>query len=267
MADPINLETVVDDLSKPENAGELNKALNDAFKEATNPLADNTAAPIPGDNKVTPSEDPSQQKAGDDNKAPTNRIDDILADRNAAKAEAADKQTEVQTLTKQVETLAKLVEDLKSGKPGEKAVADSTDDGADDKPMTNKDIDAYFEKKLQEQSATKTQSEAAEKSITEGIQALDTNKETPHASKFQAEIRKVMETFPNMKADVAYATLVGKGIIPADNIVSSNANRTGTGNRSKTNLLDTKKPTDMSQDEALSFLKGAEKAGDLNGLI
>jgi hypothetical protein len=36
MAEPINIEKVVDDLSKPENKGELEKSLNDAFKEATN---------------------------------------------------------------------------------------------------------------------------------------------------------------------------------------------------------------------------------------
>lgn len=268
MADPINIETVVDTLSKPENKGELDKALNDAFKEATTSGDNNT--PAPAENKVvekqTEGEDPSKQKAGEADKKPASRIDEILADRNEAKAEAAEKQTEVQALTKQVETLAKLVEDLKAGKTDERAGDAKNDDSTDDKPMTKKEVDEYIEKKLSEKQSVAQQSEAAEKSIVDAIQALETKPGYENSSKYSKELKQVMDAFPKMKADVAYDLLKGRGVIPNE-VLNSNANRTGTGNRSKTNLLDTKKPEDMTQAEAFAHLMGEEKAGTLKGII
>lgn len=266
MAEPINVESVVADLSKPENAQELNQTLNDAFKEATTP-AERTADAQPAENKQeepAKAEEPSKE-AGEPVK-PKSRVETLLEDRNAAKTEAAEKQTEVQVLTKQVETLSALVEKLTSGKGGEAADA-GNDDGADDQPMTKKEVDAYIERKLQEKAQADNSQTDAEKSINDQIQALETNKQTPDAKEYANELKAIMAKHTSLSAYAAYRMLQGEGVIPMEGVNVSNANRTGTGIRSKTNLLDSKSAADMSQADALAYLKGAEKSGDLNGLI
>jgi hypothetical protein len=264
MAEPINIESVVDDLSKPENRGKLEESLNDAFKEATNSSDSKTDAPS-GENKDAKTEvnEPSKQKADEANKK-TSRIDDILADRNAAKSEAAEKQQENAVLTKRLEDLTKMVEDLKAGNTAERATGD---DSTDDKPMTKKEIDAYLEQKERDKNANSDKALAAEKSISEEIQALEADKDAPHAKDYTDDIKQGMIKHPTMTAYAVYCMLVGAGQIPGNAIPPSNSSRTAVGNRSKTNLLDSKNPNDMSQAEALSFLKGAEKSGDLKGLI
>lgn len=266
MGQELNVGEVVAELSKPENAAELNQTLNDAFKEATTP-AEKPADAKPAENKqeVTPSGDDPSKKAGEDAK-PKSRVEVLLEDRNIAKAEAAEKQTEVQTLTKQVEILSALVEKLSSGKASETNDA-GNDDGADDKPMTKKEVDAYLERKLQEKADLQNSAANAEKSVSEQIQALETNKETPNAKEYADELKAVMAKHTSLSAYAAYRMLQGEGIIPIEGVNRSNANRTGTGTRSKTNLLESKSAADMSQAEALAYLKGAEKSGDLNGLI
>lgn len=269
MADAPTIESVVDDLSKPENRAELEKSLNDAFKEATTPADDKTAAPDPGDNKdvkdeddADKGEDPSKKDAGEGDKKPANRIEDLLADRNAAKKEAAEAQTEVQTLTKQVENLTKLVEKLSTGKPDERTGGDA---GADDNAKGKTLAELVAEEVAKITQATNASADA-EKSIVEGIQALNDKPEYPNAAKFQSELKRVMETYPGMKAAAAYGFLVGNGIIPSET-AKSNANRTGTSGRSNTKLMNTKKPADMTQAESLAFLKEQEKAGALKGVI
>lgn len=268
----VNIETVVDDLSKPENKAELEKSLNDAFKEATNSADDKTAAPDEGDqkdvskDKKPEGDDPSKQKAGEDDKKPANRVEELLHDRNVAKTEAANKQTEVQALTKQISDLTKLVQDLQSGKGGERANSDDGE-GTDDKPMTKKEIDAYLAKKEQEKAEVSNSTAAAEKSIADQIQALEADKDAPHAKDFIDLLKKGMQAHPTLSAYAVYCMYVGAGQIPGVEVARSNANRTGTSNRSKTNLLNTKNPADMTQAERLAFLKGAEKSNDLKGLI
>lgn len=267
MGNELNVGEVVKELSKPENSAELNQTLNDAFKEATTP-AEPTADATPAENKQeeAPKGDEPSKQAGEDNK-PKSRVEVLLEDRNAAKTEAANKQTEVQVLTTQVENLTKLIEDLKSGKANETNDAANNDDGADDQPMTKKEVDAYLERKLQERATAEASLANAEKSVSEQIQALETNKETPNAKDYANELKAIMAKHTSLSAYAAYRMLQGEGVIPMEGVNVSNANRTGTGNRSKTNLLDSKSAADMSQTEALSYLKGAEKSGDLNGLI
>lgn len=261
------VEAVTAELSKPENKAELESTLNDAFKQGTETPAEAKpaeAAPAAeqktGEETIPPKEGEDLSKKAGEADEKGNRVKELLADRNVAETEAANKQTEVQALTKQVADLAKIITDLKAGKTGEAAVVD--DDGADDKPMTKKEVDAYLEKKLQEKNSASEQLAAAEKSIANQIQALETNKETPYSKDFTVEIKSAMIKFPGMNAYAAYCMLVGANVIPGAD-VKSNANRTGTGNRSKTNLLDNKKPEDMSQAELLSYLKGQEKSGEL----
>lgn len=275
MAEPINVESVVADLSKPENAQELNQTLNDAFKEATTTPAEKAADAQPAENKQpevanpkgeapAKAEEPSKD-AGEPVK-PKSRVETLLEDRNNAKTEAAEKQTEVQTLTKQVETLSALVEKLTSGK-GSEADGAGNDDVADDEPMTKKQVDAYLEKKLAEQAEASNSKANAEKSINDQIQALENDKETPDYKEHTENLKAIMAKHPTLTAYAAYKMLQGQGIIPMDGVNVSNANRTGTGTRSKTNLLDSKSATDMSQNDLLSHLKSAEKSGELDGLI
>ena len=266
MGNELNVGEVVAELSKPENAAELNQTLNDAFKEATTP-AEKTADAKPAENKQeAPSgDDLSKDEAGEPVK-PKSRVEVLLEDRNVAKTEAAEKQTKVQTLTKQVETLSALVEKLTSGK-GNEADAVKIDDVADDEPMTKKQVDAYLERKLQEKAEAANSEANAEKSINDQIQALETNKQTPDAKEYANELKAIMAKHTSLSAYAAYRMLQGEGVIPMEGVNVSNANRTGTGNRSKTNLLDSKSAADMTQADALSYLKGAEKSGDLNGLI
>jgi polyhydroxyalkanoate synthesis regulator phasin len=268
MADEIKVDDVVNELSKPENKAELEQTLSNAFNEGTQTADAKTAEAKPAEKTGTEepanADDPSK-KAGEVNEKKS-RVELLLEDRNVAEATAANAQTEVQTLTKQVENLTKVIETL-TGKDGAGAQPGNTDDAADDKPMTKKEAKEYVENLLKEKSEASTKSEAADKSITDQIQALETNKETPHAKDFTAEIKSAMVKFPGMKAYAAYCMLVGANVIPGVGASASNANRTGTGNRSKTNLLDNTKPGDMSQAEAFAFLKGAEKSGDLEGLI
>ena len=269
MADEIKVDDVVNELSKPENKAELEQTLSNAFNEGTQTAdaktAEAAAAEKTGTEDPAKAADPSKQNAGEVNEKKS-RVELLLEDRNVAETEAANKQTEVQTLTKQVETLTEMITKL-TGKDGVGAKSDNDDDAADDKPMTKKEAKEYVENLLKEKSEASTKSEAADKSITDQIQALETNKETPHAKDFTEEIKAAMTKFPGMKAYAAYCMLVGANVIPGAGTIVSNANRTGTGNRSKTNLLDNKKPGDMSQAEAFAFLKGAEKSGDLEGLI
>jgi tRNA splicing endonuclease len=165
-----------------------------------------------------------------------------------------------------VETLSKLVETLTSGKGNEADVV-KLDDVADDEPMTKKQVDAYFSKKLAEQAETANSTANAEKSINDQIQALETNKQTPDAKDYADDLKAIMAKHTSLSAYAAYRMLQGEGVIPIDGVNRSNANRTGTGTRSKTNLLDSKSAADMSKDDMLTYLKGAEKSGDLNGLI
>jgi len=267
MADEAKIVTeATAELSKPENKAELEQTLAKAFNEGTQPADAKPAAADEVENKGDedkgqPADDPSKKNAGEADKKP-NRFEELLADRNAAKIEAAEKQTEVQTLTKQVEVLTKAIEGLKAGNGGEGADADDSE-GADDKPMTKKEVDAYLERKLNERNAASDQSAAAEKSITEQIQALETKKGTPNAKEYTDELKAVMAKHPSITAYMAYRSLQGEGIIPIDGATRSNANRTGTGGRSKTNLLDTKNPESMTQAELLAQINAAHKSGDL----
>lgn len=264
MSNELNVESVVADLSKPENKAELNQTLNDAFKEATTPAEPKPAEAQVAENKVG-TEELSKENAGEVVK-PKSRVENLLADRNAANTEAAEKQTEVQVLTAQVENLTKVIEKLTTGK-GNEANDAGNDDGADDKPMTKKEVDEYLAKKELDKTQSIQSAEAAEKSINDQIQALETDKETPNAKEYSEDLKAIMAKHPTLTAYAAYKMLQGQGIIPMDGVINSNANRTGTGNRSKTNLLESKSAADMTQNDALAHLKEAEKSGELGGLI
>jgi len=287
MSEPINVEARVDELSKPENQAELESIITGQFNDAINPAgskpADGDKAPEqkpaePGDNpkpaEDTPPADkgepskPGEKKAGEEaNKG--DRVKQLLTDRNVAENKAAETLTENQILSKQVETLTALVEKLTSGKGGEGdgTKPEGDDPSADDKPMTKKEVDEYLERKLNEKNQSSEKEKAAEKSITDQIQALDTNEATPNAKEYAEDLKAIMAKHPTLSAYAAYRMLQGEGIIPTEDIGQSNANRTGTGNRSKSNLLKNKKPEDMSQAELEAHLKAEERSGGLQGLI
>ncbi len=259
----VNVDEVVEELSKPENKAELDKALNDAFNEATTADA-KTAEAQPAENKT--SEDLSQDQPGDksgeagDSEPKKTRYESLLEDRNVARTEAAQKQTEVETLTKRVEELSSVIEKF-TGKGN-----DATDDVGTDEPLTKEAIDALVEQKLKEKIEASQSADATEKSISDQIQALENKKDTPDAKNYADDLKALMVKHPTISAYAAYRMLQGEGVIPTEG-GSSNANKTGTGSRSRTNLLDSKKPDDMSTDEMTAYLRAQEKAGNLSGQI
>lgn len=273
MSETINVEARVDELSKPENKSELNKVLNEGFGAGTQ-----TAEAKPAEAAPAEEAKPAENKDGDENKGGTaddlskqnageaeirkNKVAELLADKNAAQTGAAEAQTEVQILTKRVEDLTKLLEKT-AGKAGE--VADENV-GADDTDK-GKTTEQIVKETLEKIEAAKNATLDAEKSQTEQIQALDTNPKTPNAKDYVDELKAIMAKHTSLSAYAAYRMLQGEGVIPMEGVNSSNANRTGTGNRPKTTLLNNRKPEDMSQAESLAYLKEAEKAGDLVGRI
>jgi len=275
-----NVEARVDELSKPGNEAELAKVIGSQFNQAVGTVVSEPTKvetpepkpvtvddPKPADPKPATTEDPKPAAGEDDNK--NDKFKEILSDRNKAEGAAADAQTEVQILTKQVSDLNLLVQKLTSGKQGagEGDEPNGDDPSADDKPMTKKEIDEYLASKEQEKSKTSEQLAAAEKSITDAIQALEGNADFPNATQFAEQIKEVMKTFPTMKASVAYDLLKGRGVIPAEEVNNSNANRTGTGNRSKSNLIKSKQPSEMSTAELEQEVRALEKGGSLVGLV
>lgn len=252
-------ETIDQIISDP---AKLSEALNESFKEQTNTPAEAAPAENKSDDKaevevkVTPPADNSSE--ADQKKS---RVETLLEDRNIAKSAAADAQTEVQILTKRIEDLTKLVE----GKAGN--ADDQGANGTADDQNSGKTVAELVAIEVAKLEAAKNATVDAEKSIVDQIQALDSDKETPNANEYTNDLKAVMAKHPTLTAYAAYKMLQGQGIIPMDGVAPSNANRTGTSNRSKTNLLDTKKAEDMTMDEQLAFLKGAEKSGDLKGLI
>lgn len=279
MSEPINVEARVDELTQPGKEAELSSILNEQFNGATNSATSNPAEgdktpepkaadPVTDPEPAKPGEgEPSktgEPKAGEEADKGKDTFKDLLADRTKAEDAAANAQTEVQILTKQVSDLTGLVQKLTSGKAGEGEGDPNGDPSADDKLPTTKEelakvVDDILNKKAENSNAT----EAAEKSITDAIQALDNIPEFKGAIDFKDQIAEAMRNFPTMKAKAAYFMLVGAGVIPTE-IISSNANRTGTGNRSKTSLIKTKSAEDMTQAEREQLLFAAQKSGDLN---
>lgn len=273
MSEPINVEARVDELSKPENKSELNNILNAEFNAGTQQPEAKTEEAAPAeqakpaeekigteDNKGGNADDPSKNAGEAETRK--SKVAELLADKNAANGSAAEAQTEVQILSKRVEDLTKLLE--KSVGKGSEA---ATGNGGADDLNTEKPIAQQVTEEIAKIEQQKQAIIDAEKSLDTAVQALEENKDTPNAKDFKEEIKMVMKKFPSMSAVGAYGFLVGNDVIPKDVLSPSNANRTGTGNRSKTTLLDNKKPEDMSQAEAFAYLKQEEKAGNLKGQI
>jgi len=285
MSENQNVEARVDELSKAGNEAELEKVLSSEFNNEENPAEDKTADDDKSEKNDVNSDENNQDKSEDDNKSDdknsedhsndgdkntgdkadkTNRVKDLLADRNKAKEEAAKAQSENSILSKRIEDLTELVQKLASGKNSEGDNSDDKSDLSTDEIKSKEDV-----AKLVEDIINKKQDEAsktldAEKSITDGIQELISKGEDfPNAEHFKKEIADVMKQFPSMKARAAYALLKGDGIIPSEEI-KSNANRTGTSGRSKSNLIKSKNADDMTQAEREAYLFEQQKAGSLN---
>lgn len=274
MSENLNAEAKVAELLQPGQEAALEQALTEEFNSATKPAESKPAEADEAETKIAnPGEKTSDkegahlqpgEKAGEaDTNNKENSFKNLLADRNEAKAKAAEALTENQILSKQVSELTELVQKLSAGNSNDGA---ANDDSADDTPLTKKEVDAYLEQKLQEKLAASQKTEAAEKSLVEEIRALEENKLTPNAKEYADDIKAIMSKHPTLSAYAAYRMLQGEGIIPGE-VFSSNANRTGTGNRSKSNLLKNVKPGDMTQAELEAHLKNEEKSGNLNGLI
>lgn len=281
MSEQINVEARVDELSKPENKAELESVLNSQFNQATNSADENTAAGqepennIPNvdpENTVEPANAEPQPAAPSKDDKNTgegankgDRYKDLLADRNQAKETAAEALTENQVLAKQVSDLTDLIQKLVSEKnqngdvnaPGAEAPADGNN---------NKDLASIINEILDKRESEKSSALNAEKSIIDSIQKLEGNSETPHAKEYQSDIKQLMEKHPSISAYMAYMALVGSGRIPSGKI-SSNANKTGTGNRTKSGLTTSKNVNDMTQAEMEAHLRQEEASGALKGQI
>lgn len=271
MSETLNAETRLEGLSQPGNEAELENTLAAEFSAATTTAESKPAdGQTPEKNIADPVKETPQgdepSKTGSDKAgeaaAPTDRFKQLLADRNEAKSAAAEAQTENQILSKQVSELTNLVEKLAAGNPSERAESANSDDSADDKPLTKKEAKEYVENLLKERSEVSEKQATAEKSIAEEIQALESNKETPNAKEYAEDIKSLMAKHPTISAYAAYRMLQGEGIIPSEGI-SSNANRTGTGNRSKSSLIKNKNAGDMTQAEREAYLFEEQSAGNL----
>lgn len=259
---PKSADQIVTELSQPGKEAELSKALTDEFNASTTPAEVKPAATdkVENNNDNPDNKDDlnkaGDNKAGEDNK--NDRFKDLLTDRNEARAAAAEAQTEVQILSKKVEDQGKLIEKLLSGKAGEGDGAPAPN--ADE--LKGKTLQQLVNEEIDRREAAKNANVDAEKSITDAVQALESNPETPKAKEFSADIKALMAKHPTISAYMAYMALVGSGKIPTE-AAPSNANRTGTGKRSKTNLVDNKPVGDQSQAELEATLRAAEKAGTL----
>lgn len=283
MSDTKSVEARVDELSKPGNEAELSKVLDAEFNAATNPADSKPAdgqkpetTPANPDNKTAPADGAKPAEGGEPSNAggdkagegadKGDRYKDLLADRNEAKANAAQAQIENQILSKQVADLTALVQKLATGKGGEGDGAKPGEGAPSADDLKGKDIATIINEILDKREQSKSAAADAEKSITEAIQSLEKNPETPKAKEYEADIKALMVKHPTISAYAAYRMLQGEGIIPSE-AISSNANRTGTGNRSKSNLLKNKRPEDMTTAELEAHLKAEERAGGLQGLI
>lgn len=293
MADELNVEQKVDELSKPGNEAELESTLNNEFNEQTSaddaPAGgDNTPQnndvnnqppenqPAPEGGEPAPAGEPAPEgtgeplkeggEAGEGNKPndTQDRFKKILTSRNEAKNEAAEAQTDNQILSKQVKDLTDLVQKLANGDKGEDQpkLEDLTAD-----ELKGKDIKTILSEMLDEREANKTSQEAAEKSDITEIKALETNPDTPNSAQYNEQIAEVMKKHTTLSAYAAYRLLQGEGIIPSEGIGTSNANKTGTGNRSKSGLRVNKSAKNMTVEEQEAHLRAEEKNGGLVGII
>lgn len=293
------VEQQVDELSKPGNEAALDKALSAGFNDMTNAAGgdpaggatpqnndantgaenkpaevDDKGAAQTGTDTDTNAGDPSKgdgeadkgTQQPDGEKKP-DRYQDLLADRNEARADAAQAQTENAALHKQVQELTEAVKKLTEGKqPGEGAP--SAKESATDDPYAGLSPAEIAKKVIEEHEASKNQAADAEKSITEDIAKLEGNPDTPNAGQYKEQIAEAMRKHPTISAYAAYAMLRGAGTIPAEAAADpSNANRTGTGNRSKTTLHRGKNPNEMSQAELEAHLQKEQRSGGMQGLL
>lgn len=284
MSENLNAGERLEELSKPGNEAELEKVLSQEFNQATNAVEVKTTEDDKKSEKNDDNSDENNQKESEDDKKSsddnsgdhsndgdnkagdrdnkTSRIQDLLSDRNNAKKEAAEAQTENAMLSKRVEDLTKLVEKLTSGKTGEGELSDD-DNSTDEKPLTKAQAKAYVDELISEKENESKKLEVAEKSISDDIQNLVSKpNEFPNAGDFKKEISDVMKQFPTMKAKAAYALLKGDGIIPSE-VNNSNANKTTTGQRSKSNLTKTQNSEGMTQAEREEYLFKEQASGNL----
>jgi len=234
------LNQTVDDLSKPENEAELNKALTNELntQEGETPAdktPDNSPKPE-GEKEKTPSDDDKQPEKVD-------KIKNLLSSRNEARDAAAQAELDAQAKEQRIKDLEAENERLKSGNKGE---GDDNQPSADDKPLTKAEV----EKLIAERESSETKKAAAEKADVAEVDALKDNKNTPNAEEYREDILSVMKKHPTLTAYAAYKMLQGDGIIPFDDAsASSNASKLNTGDKTKANLLKDKKPEDMSDAE------------------
>lgn len=271
MSDTTNVNQTVEELSKAGNEAELEKALADGFNELS---ADGETAggDKPQKTNANPSETPPAEgkpetgeplkedgadpKPGQEANEGKDRYQKILADRNAAQEQAANQQTENQILSKQVKDLTDLVQKLADG---QSATGDEGDPLSADEPKGN--LEDVINKILDKRDERSNSQQAAEKSIADGIKELEGNPETPDANQHADKVAEVMRKHPTLTAFAAYKLAQSVGTIPTE--FSSNANRTGTGNRSKSNLRQTKSAENMSAEEQEKYLRDAQASGDL----
>lgn len=270
------IEAKVDDLSKPGNEGELNKALNDEFKQIEDP-AQNDPQPVDDDPKDPASDpdpkdpDPAADPEGDNDPDPkdpkdpaidpkqakADKIKKILADKNAATDAAAQAELDKAADAKKIADLEAENASLRTGDKGE---GDDPSDPSTDKNK-GKSIDQIVKEKVDDALGKADKANAAEKSNVAEVDALKAD-DFPHAVEHKDTITQAMSRF-NMNAEQAYAYLKGQDVIPADSAPASNANKLNTGDQPKNNLVKDVKPTEMSTKEQEAYLQKEQAAGRL----
>lgn len=276
MSEEINNEVVVDELSKPGNEADLEKALQSDFDAAGQDPAgpddgQNKDLDIipntdkPAENQIKPDEadkgaEPLKQNEADIENNKGDRFKELLQDRNKARGEAAANQTESQILSKEVENLTALVKTLQQKGEG----GDQGDQPADE-PLTTKGVSELMNKILDERESGNVAKQDAEKSDTNEVNALLSNQDYGEVAKpYESKIREIMQAHPTISAIAALAMAQGFEALSGGNAAPvSNANKTHIGNRTKTNLRRDVKPSDMKDTDMEKYLRGEEAKGTL----
>jgi len=272
------LETTVDDLSKPGNEEALNSALNEGFGVNPNPIeepqnedpankdltppekkdppTDPPADPPAGDPPTDPPTDPPEDPGNKDPQpSKADKVADLLKGRNEAADAAADKDNELTVANKKIEDLETEVDKLKTGDNGE-----GKDPSADDE-ITPKNIGELIKKGVNEALADRDGNVAAEKSNIAEVDALSTQKGFEGLKGVRDDVLTAMTKLPNTSARMIYRAMQGEGLVEGEGEPGSNSEQLNTGVKPKNNLVRDKKPGDMTPEEEEKYLRGEVEAG------
>ena len=182
---------------------------------------------------------------------------DLLRDRNQAREEAAiEKQKGVQQ--------AKSIDDLTSENAKLKEQLGQKGDGGGETQPADKSksiIENLVKQATQEQFERLQKISESEKADAADVAEVVAS--NPQAEGLKDQMSKLMAKHPTISAKAAYFMLLGMSAVGEGETTPSNASKSGTGSRSKSDLRGTKDISKMKTGDLEQVLREQEKAGEI----